>query len=41
MFDSVGNAAVVKPSEVSSHTAKVMELLPLYLDPVMLHSVTP
>lgn len=32
---SLGNAAVVKPSEVSSHTAKVMkELLPLYLDKV-------
>uniref|UniRef100_A0A672L2J7 Aldehyde dehydrogenase family 3 member A2 n=1 Tax=Sinocyclocheilus grahami TaxID=75366 RepID=A0A672L2J7_SINGR len=31
---AAGNAAVVKPSEVSSHTAKVMELLPLYLDPM-------
>uniref|UniRef100_A0A672KXG1 Aldehyde dehydrogenase family 3 member A2 n=1 Tax=Sinocyclocheilus grahami TaxID=75366 RepID=A0A672KXG1_SINGR len=33
---AAGNAAVVKPSEVSSHTAKVMELLPLYLDPNIL-----
>ena len=30
-----GNAAVIKPSEVSSHSAKVMEeLLPQYLDKV-------
>lgn len=30
-----GNAAVIKPSEVSFHSAKVMEeLLPLYLDKV-------
>ncbi|XP_060929347.1 aldehyde dehydrogenase family 3 member A2-like [Limanda limanda] len=30
---AAGNAAVIKPSEVSSHSAKVMEeLLPLYLD---------
>ena len=30
-----GNAAVIKPSEVSFHSAKVMEeLLPLYLDRV-------
>ncbi|KAJ7995102.1 hypothetical protein DPEC_G00241090 [Dallia pectoralis] len=30
---AAGNAAVVKPSEVSSHSAKLMEkLLPLYLD---------
>uniref|UniRef100_A0A672H662 Aldehyde dehydrogenase n=1 Tax=Salarias fasciatus TaxID=181472 RepID=A0A672H662_SALFA len=30
---AAGNAAVVKPSEVSSHSARVMEeLLPLYLD---------
>ncbi|KAG1970031.1 aldehyde dehydrogenase family 3 member A2b [Pimephales promelas] len=30
---AAGNAAVIKPSEVSSHTSKVMEdLLPLYLD---------
>lgn len=34
IFFSIGNAAVVKPSEVSSHTAKVMELLHMYLDPV-------
>ncbi|XP_062408298.1 aldehyde dehydrogenase family 3 member A2-like [Sardina pilchardus] len=33
---AAGNAAVVKPSEVSSHTAKVMEeLLSLYLDKEM------
>lgn len=32
-----GNAAVVKPSEVCVHTAKVMEdLLPLYIDKVCL-----
>ena len=32
-----GNAAVIKPSEVSSHSAKVMEdLLPQYLDKVSL-----
>lgn len=32
---SAGNAAVVKPSEVCVHTAKVMEeLLPLYIDKV-------
>ncbi|CAM4552672.1 unnamed protein product [Leuciscus chuanchicus] len=37
---AAGNAAVVKPSEVSSHTAKVMELLPLYLDPEMYKVVT-
>uniref|UniRef100_A0A672L2M2 Aldehyde dehydrogenase family 3 member A2 n=1 Tax=Sinocyclocheilus grahami TaxID=75366 RepID=A0A672L2M2_SINGR len=37
---AAGNAAVVKPSEVSSHTAKVMELLPLYLDPEMYQVVT-
>lgn len=30
-----GNAAVIKPSEVCAHTAKVMEdLLPLYIDKV-------
>ncbi|KAM3849632.1 aldehyde dehydrogenase family 3 member A2-like [Diretmus argenteus] len=30
---AAGNAAVIKPSEVSSHSSKVMEeLLPLYLD---------
>ncbi len=40
LYVSVGNAAVVKPSEVSSHTAKVLELLNLYLDPVILHSTT-
>lgn len=34
-FISSGNAAVIKPSEVSAHTAKVMEdLLPLYIDKV-------
>ncbi|XP_062872809.1 aldehyde dehydrogenase family 3 member A2-like [Trichomycterus rosablanca] len=32
---AAGNAAVIKPSEVSSHTAKVMELLSLYLDTEM------
>ncbi|XP_036417019.1 aldehyde dehydrogenase family 3 member A2a [Colossoma macropomum] len=37
---AAGNAAVVKPSEVSAHTAKVMELLPLYLDPEMYPVVT-
>lgn len=38
---AAGNAAVVKPSEVSSHTAKVMkELLPLYLDKEMYQVVT-
>ncbi|KAF4085991.1 hypothetical protein AMELA_G00101490 [Ameiurus melas] len=37
---AAGNAAVVKPSEVSSHTAKVMELLHMYLDPEMYHVVT-
>ncbi|MEQ2183093.1 hypothetical protein GOODEAATRI_029094, partial [Goodea atripinnis] len=32
---AAGNAAVVKPSEVCVHTAKVMEdLLPLYIDKV-------
>ena len=31
-----GNAAVIKPSEVSAHTAKLMEdLLPLYGDKVI------
>lgn len=30
-----GNAAVIKPSEVSLHSSKVMEeLLPLYMDKV-------
>ncbi|XP_012679555.2 aldehyde dehydrogenase family 3 member A2-like [Clupea harengus] len=38
---AAGNAAVVKPSEVSAHTAKVMEeLLPLYLDKEMYPVVT-
>ncbi|KAK2831331.1 hypothetical protein Q7C36_016417 [Tachysurus vachellii] len=37
---AAGNAAVVKPSEVSVHTAKVMELLHMYLDPEMYHVVT-
>ncbi|XP_065137360.1 aldehyde dehydrogenase family 3 member A2a isoform X2 [Paramisgurnus dabryanus] len=37
---AAGNAAVVKPSEVSSHTAKVMELLTHYLDPEMYPVVT-
>uniref|UniRef100_A0A7N8YEF1 Aldehyde dehydrogenase n=1 Tax=Mastacembelus armatus TaxID=205130 RepID=A0A7N8YEF1_9TELE len=33
---AAGNAAVIKPSEVSSHSAKVMEeFLPQYLDKVM------
>lgn len=37
---AAGNAAVIKPSEVSAHTAKVMELLTLYLDPEMYPVVT-
>ncbi|XP_051537199.1 aldehyde dehydrogenase family 3 member A2-like isoform X2 [Myxocyprinus asiaticus] len=38
---AAGNAAVVKPSEVSAHTAKVMEdLLPLYLDKEMYPVIT-
>ncbi|KAI7795755.1 aldehyde dehydrogenase family 3 member A2b [Triplophysa rosa] len=38
---AAGNAAVIKPSEVSAHTAKVMEdLLPLYLDKEMYPVVT-
>ncbi|KAM6946313.1 aldehyde dehydrogenase family 3 member A2-like [Aplochiton taeniatus] len=38
---SSGNAAVIKPSEVSSHSAKVMEkLLPLYLDTELYPVVT-
>uniref|UniRef100_A0A8C9THA2 Aldehyde dehydrogenase n=1 Tax=Scleropages formosus TaxID=113540 RepID=A0A8C9THA2_SCLFO len=38
---AAGNAAVVKPSEVSMHTAKIMEdLLPLYLDKEMYPVVT-
>ncbi|KAI4885477.1 hypothetical protein NFI96_007017 [Prochilodus magdalenae] len=36
----ISNAAVVKPSEVSAHTAKVLELLPLYLDSEMYPVVT-
>lgn len=35
LFSVTGNAAVVKPSEVCVHTAKVMEdLLPAYIDKV-------
>lgn len=38
---SAGNAAVVKPSEVCVHTAKVMEeLLPLYIDKVRMGLIT-
>ncbi|KAM9331702.1 aldehyde dehydrogenase family 3 member A2-like [Pholidichthys leucotaenia] len=38
---AAGNAAVVKPSEVSVHTAKVMEaLLPLYIDKELYPVVT-
>ncbi|TTO95309.1 Fatty aldehyde dehydrogenase [Bagarius yarrelli] len=37
---AAGNAAVIKPSEVSIHTAKVLELLNMYLDPEMYHVVT-
>nr|XP_015223297.1 PREDICTED: fatty aldehyde dehydrogenase-like [Lepisosteus oculatus] len=38
---AAGNAAVLKPSEVSTHTAKMMEdLLPLYLDKEMYPVVT-
>ncbi|XP_076832572.1 aldehyde dehydrogenase family 3 member A2a [Brachyhypopomus gauderio] len=37
---AAGNAVVVKPSEVSAHTAKVLELLPLYLDSEMYPVVT-
>ncbi|XP_034021417.1 aldehyde dehydrogenase family 3 member A2-like isoform X2 [Thalassophryne amazonica] len=38
---AAGNAAVIKPSEVSSHSAKVMEeLLPLYLDKDLFPVVT-
>lgn len=38
---AAGNAAVIKPSEVSSHTSKVMEdLLPLYLDKELYPVVT-
>ena len=36
-YNISGNAAIIKPSEVSSHSAKVMEeLLPQYLDKVSL-----
>lgn len=38
---AAGNAAVIKPSEVSSHTSKVMEeFLPLYLDKELYPVVT-
>ncbi|CAN9501185.1 unnamed protein product [Ophioblennius macclurei] len=38
---AAGNAAVIKPSEVSVHTAKVMEeLLPLYIDKELYPVVT-
>ncbi|KAL7844578.1 hypothetical protein SRHO_G00231170 [Serrasalmus rhombeus] len=38
---AAGNAAVIKPSEVSVHTSKVMEeLLPLYIDKEMYPVVT-
>ncbi|XP_061818938.1 aldehyde dehydrogenase family 3 member A2b [Nerophis lumbriciformis] len=38
---AAGNAAVIKPSEVSAHTSKVMEeLLPLYLDKELYPVVT-
>ncbi|XP_067101911.1 aldehyde dehydrogenase family 3 member A2-like [Osmerus mordax] len=38
---AAGNAAVIKPSEVSSHSAKVMEeLLPIYLDKELYPVVT-
>ncbi|KAJ8342239.1 hypothetical protein SKAU_G00321670 [Synaphobranchus kaupii] len=38
---AAGNAAIVKPSEVSAHTAKVMEeLLPIYLDKELYPVVT-
>nr|AAI52641.1 Aldh3a2 protein [Danio rerio] len=37
---AAGNAVVVKPSEVSSHTASVMELMSLYLDSEMYQVVT-
>lgn len=41
LFSRPGNAAVVKPSEVSVHTAKVMEtLLPLYIDKVRKYPIT-
>ncbi|XP_066519399.1 aldehyde dehydrogenase family 3 member A2a [Hoplias malabaricus] len=37
---AAGNAVVIKPSEICVHTAKVMELLALYLDPEMYPVVT-
>ncbi|XP_062392963.1 aldehyde dehydrogenase family 3 member A2b [Sardina pilchardus] len=38
---AAGNAAVIKPSEVSAHTAKVMEdLLPVYIDKELYPVVT-
>ncbi|XP_061755209.1 aldehyde dehydrogenase family 3 member A2b isoform X2 [Nerophis ophidion] len=38
---AAGNAAVIKPSEVSAHTSKVMqELMPLYLDKELYPVVT-
>lgn len=41
VIDYPGNAAVVKPSEVCVHTAKVMEdLLPLYIDKVRMGLMT-
>lgn len=40
-FTSPGNAAVIKPSEVCVHTAKVMEeLLPVYIDKVRMGLTT-
>uniref|UniRef100_A0A673ID36 Aldehyde dehydrogenase n=1 Tax=Sinocyclocheilus rhinocerous TaxID=307959 RepID=A0A673ID36_9TELE len=40
-FPSRGNAAVLKPSELSEHSARLMkELLPLYLDKEMYQVVT-
>lgn len=40
-FTSPGNAAVIKPSEVCVHTAKVMEeLLPSYIDKVRMGLTT-
>lgn len=34
----LGNAVVIKPSEVCVHTAKLMEdLLPVYIDKVRYH----
>lgn len=33
----LGNAAIIKPSEVSEHTAKILaKLLPQYLDQVIM-----